>query len=67
MLAIRHCIAVDLRFDVDNRSSIGLEPCNVDLNIKVSDTRGLGSRIQSLYNESTTNLQTMASSGMTEK
>ena len=67
MTAIGHCVAVDLRFDVDDRSSIGLEPCNVNLNIKVSDTRGLGSRVKCLYNESTTNLQTMASSGMTEK
>jgi hypothetical protein len=64
--ATGHREAVDLRFDVDDGRSILLEPCNINLNIKVADARGMvRSRLQHL--KRTTNLQTMASSSMTEK
>jgi len=35
--AVGHGIAVNLRFDVDNRLGIGLEPCNIDLNIEMAN------------------------------
>lgn len=46
MATAGHCVAIDLRFNVNNRRSIGLEPCNINLNIKVSNARGIESSRQ---------------------
>ena len=35
--AIGHGEAINLGLDIDNRLGVGLEPCNVDLNIKVTN------------------------------
>ena len=35
MPTVRHGIAVNLRLDVNNRLSVGLQPCNIDLNIEM--------------------------------
>ena len=37
MTAAWHCEAVDLRLNVDDGSSVLLEPCDINLNVKVSN------------------------------
>ena len=37
--AIGHCKAINLRLNVDNRDSVGLEPSNIDFNIEVTNAR----------------------------
>jgi hypothetical protein len=35
MSAVGHRVPIDLGLDVDNLLRVGLEPCNVNLNVKV--------------------------------
>jgi len=68
MTPIGHRKAVDLRFDADDGDSISLEPFYIDLVSKVSNAREVGkSRQQFKHFEKSTNLHTMASSGMVSK
>ena len=47
MTSAGHGEAVNLRLDIDDLLGIGLQPSNVDLNIKVTDAVGFKSQILS--------------------
>jgi hypothetical protein len=62
----RHCKPIDLWFDIDDFNRILFQPSNVDFNVEVSDAAS-NTETSNKKGRIATDLQTMASSGITLK
>lgn len=69
MTAAGHSVAINLRLDVHDLGRVLLEPCNVDLNIEVTNAMMQQRRKMTgvLKTRTAPYFETIASSGMTSK
>lgn len=66
MAAVGHSVTVDLGLDVDSLLGVSLQPSDIDLNVEVTNAE-VGVNKSETSSIGLTNLETIASSGMTSK